>query len=62
MRECRLAQARWAGQEHMVQRLSAAQGRFHVDPQILLDLLLSDIFSQPRRANSQFKLAFFVIQ
>ena len=50
LRERRLAEARGAGEQHVVEGLGPLLGRVEGDPQLLLDALLSDEVLQPARA------------
>ena len=49
LRQRRLAEARGAGEQHMIQRLAARLGRLDEDAQVLLGLGLADEFLQPLR-------------
>ena len=56
-----LADARRAGQQDVVESLTAFERRLHKDAQVLLDLGLADIFRQMSRPQAGVKLAFVLV-
>jgi len=50
MRQRRLAETRWAEQEHVIERLGASLRGFDEDRELLADLFLPDVFGEQPRA------------
>jgi hypothetical protein len=58
VRERRLAQARRAEQQHVVERLAPAARRLDEDGELLARFLLADIVGEPHRPQRAFELLF----
>src|SRR5439155_19839818 len=56
VREARLAESRWAGEEDVVERLAAVLGRLERDRQLLLDAFLAHEVAQRLRAQRALEL------
>src|SRR5262245_4959231 len=57
---CGLAETRRPIEQHMIQRLAARAGGLDEDAQIVLDLLLADVFAQDLRAQREFNLLLII--
>ena len=62
LRERRLAEARRAGEEHVVERLAAPFRGVERDPELLLDPLLADEVVEPARAQRALDLLVLGVQ
>ncbi len=62
LREGRLAEARWPGEEHVVERLVASLGGVEGDPELFLDALLADEIVEPARAQRALDLLVLGVQ
>jgi hypothetical protein len=59
LREGRLAETRWAGEQHVVQRLAAGFGSLDENHQVFTRLFLPDKFGEAPRAKTRFQRVLF---